>query len=84
MNAIPILPLSSLQWVGQGLVRPACVLALADGGLLTSDWRGGVCAVAPDGQQRLITATLPDGRPLRPNGIALTPDGRLSLAQLGE
>ena len=84
MNALPTVQLSSLRWRGQGLVRPECVLALANGSLLTSDWRGGVCEIAADGHQRLNTATLPDGRPLRPNGIAIAADGSLLLAQLGE
>lgn len=84
MNALPTVQLSDLRWRGQGLVRPECVLALADGSLLTSDWRGGVCEIAADGRQRLNTATLPDGRPLRPNGITIAADGSLLLAQLGD
>ena len=73
-----------LSWVGQGLVRPECVLATAHGDLFTADWRGGVAHVLPDGSQRLYTAVRPDGLPLKPNGIALLADGSFLLAQLGD
>jgi sugar lactone lactonase YvrE len=76
--------LDLLRWRGQGLVRPECVLALADGRLLTADWRGGICETRPDGTQRLRTAARADGLPLRPNGIALAADGGVLMAQLGE
>jgi hypothetical protein len=84
MDAFLPIPLRQLKWRSQGLVRPECVLALADGRLLTADWRGGICEIRPDGTQRLRTAARADGLPLRPNGIALAADGGVLMAQLGE
>ena len=82
-SVLPI-PLSALDFTGSGLARPECVLATRDGMLYTADWRGGVARVAPDGSHDLIAGTLPGGRPLRPNGIALRRDGSFLLADLGE
>lgn len=79
----PTIAPAALTFVGQGLVRPECVLATQDA-LYTADWRGGVARIGADGQQTLIAGALPDGRPLRPNGIALCADGSFLLADLGE
>ena len=76
-------PLEALGWVGQGLVRPECVLATACGSLYTADWRGGVAHTRPDGSSALYTGRLPNGGELRPNGIALLADGSFLLAHLG-
>ena len=38
----PVAALRDLQFLGQGLVRPECVLATAAGDLYSADWRGGV------------------------------------------
>ena len=76
--------LDSLQWKGRGLVRPECVLATRAGDLFSADWRGGVAQIRPDGSQTLYQGTLPGGRPLRPNGIALRRNGNFLLADLGE
>lgn len=76
-------PQPPLGWIGQGLVRPECVLATARGDLYTADWRGGVAHIRPDGTQALYTARLPDGGELRPNGIALLADGSFLVAHLG-
>jgi sugar lactone lactonase YvrE len=81
---LPRLSLDALRFIGSGLKRPECVLATARGGLYAADWRGGVAQVHPDGTHTLYTATLPGGRPLRPNGIALRRDGSFLLADLGE
>jgi sugar lactone lactonase YvrE len=78
------LSLSDVSLLGTGLSRPECVLATAKGDLFTADWRGGVAHLKPDGTQALYTGTtadLPEG--LRPNGIALEPDGSFLLANLG-
>jgi sugar lactone lactonase YvrE len=73
-----------VRFVGSGLVRPECVLATRRGDLFTADWRGGVAHISPDGNIRLYigaSADLPEG--LRPNGIALEPDGSFLFANLG-
>jgi sugar lactone lactonase YvrE len=80
----PLIALSDLRFRGSGLVRPECVLAVEDGSLYTADWRGGVAHVKPDGSHTLYAGSLPGGRPLRPNGIALRRDGSFLLADLGE
>jgi sugar lactone lactonase YvrE len=78
----PIAP-EALGWTGAGLRRPECVLATMAGDLYSADWRGGVARQRAHGTPVLYTAT--DGpRPLRPNGIALRPDGNFLLAELGE
>jgi sugar lactone lactonase YvrE len=74
---------ASVGWLGQGLVRPECVLATARGDLYSADWRGGVAHLRPDGTQQLYAASLPNGDELRPNGIALLADGSFLLAHLG-
>jgi sugar lactone lactonase YvrE len=78
------LSLSDVSLLGEGLSRPECVLATVKGDLYTADWRGGIAHLRPDGTQTLYTGTtadLPEG--LRPNGIALEPDGSFLLANLG-
>jgi sugar lactone lactonase YvrE len=80
--------LADLCFIGQGLVRPECVLATRAGALYTADWRGGVAMTCPDGRQQLFQAEpsgrIAEARPLRPNGIALCRDGSFLLADLGE
>ncbi len=75
--------LQALGHVGNGLVRPECVLATARGDLFSADWRGGVAHRLPDGTQQLYAGALPDGGELRPNGIALLADGSFLVAHLG-
>src|SRR5262245_53698376 len=72
-----------LTTVGRALHRPECVIGTRDGGVFVSDWRGGVTRVAPDGAQESWLAS-PDQMELRPNGIALEPDGSFLIAHLGD
>lgn len=77
--------LDTIEFIGSGLNRPECVLTTAAGMVYSCDWRGGVAAIRPDGSQTLWTGTtadLPEG--LRPNGIALEPDGSFLFANLGD
>jgi sugar lactone lactonase YvrE len=71
-------------WCGEGLVRPECVLATADGSLYTADWRSGVAHTYADGRQVLYRAAPVDGEIIKPNGIALCEDGSFLLAHLGD
>lgn len=82
-GGVPVTPLDSLRFIGNGLVRPECVLANAAGDLYTADWRGGVAHIRPDGSQALYAGPGPDGQPLKPNGIALLRDGSFLIAHLG-
>jgi sugar lactone lactonase YvrE len=77
------LSLDQLAFTGSGLNRPECVLCTARGDIYTADWRGGVAHVRPDGSQRMYVGRAPDGRELRPNGIALLADGSFLIADLG-
>ncbi len=83
VGAASPLTLDSLAFVGDGLVRPECVLATAAGHLYTADWRGGVAHLCADGSQQLYVGRGPDGLQLKPNGIALLRDGSFLLAHLG-
>lgn len=80
----PRVSLDDLRFTGTGLCRPECVLATARGDLYAADWRGGVAQIRPDGSHVLYASSLPGGRPLRPNGVALRRDGTFLLADLGE
>ncbi len=75
--------LSILTALGSGLTRPECVLTTRTGHIYTSDWRGGVAHIRPDGSQSLYGTEGIDGLSLQPNGIALNADGSFLLAQLG-
>lgn len=76
--------IDELTWIGEGLVRPECVLATSDGSLYTADWRSGVVRIHPNGTQTLYKAALVDGELIKPNGIALCNDGSFLLAHLGD
>jgi hypothetical protein len=57
-STVPIkefhLELSDLTYTGHDLVRPESVLAQPNGTLWTSDGRGGVTRINPDGSQQFI------------------------------
>ncbi len=78
--------LDDIGFVGEGLTRPECVLATADGSLYCGDWSGtgGVMRIAAAGGQTLFEAKTEAGFQLRPNGIAMMADGSFLLAHLGE
>ena len=83
MNAFT-LDLDTVDFVGEGLQRPECVLATRAGVLHMPDWRGGVVRIDADGQQRRIgCAATREEAVLLPNGIALLPDGSYLIANLG-
>ncbi len=69
--------------LGTGLVRPECALATRAGDIYTADWRGGVAHLHPDGRQSLYRGQGPDGLEIKPNGIALLPDGSFLVTHLG-
>ena len=78
------LDLDSVTFVGDGLLRPECVLATRAGVLHVPDWRGGVMRIDPDGRQTAIgcAARKEDARFL-PNGLVLLRDGSHLFANLG-
>jgi sugar lactone lactonase YvrE len=79
---IPALSLESIQPFGRGLHRPECVLAAPNGDGYVPDWRGGVAVIRRDGRVESWLAQKP-GIDLKPNGIALLPDGDFLIANLG-
>ncbi len=72
------LELSDLTFTGHDLVRPESVLAQPDGTLWTSDGRGGVTRIDPNGEQQFI-----GGLGGEPNGLAMTDDGSIIVANIG-
>ena len=73
-----------IQAIGRGLNRPECVLAHKSGLLFTSNCseNGGISVISPDGTStHLVRPTTQN--PLKPNGIALEPNGRFLVAHLG-
>jgi sugar lactone lactonase YvrE len=77
--------LNHIDWFGKDLSRPECVLTTVSGDMYTADWRGngGVAHTRPDGSSVLYQAQTIDGEAMRPNGIALLPDGSFLLTHLG-
>lgn len=75
--------LGALSFVGEGLVRPECVLATRDGSLWTADWRGGIVRTYPNGKQNGVFATNLDFD-FKPNGFAIKSDGSFLIAHLGD
>lgn len=86
---------SALQFIGQDLQRPECILAERDGTLWSADARGGVVKIAPDGGQEIITQSF--GRDFAgagddesrftqgtlPNGLAFGRDGEIYISNFG-
>src|SRR5450631_541792 len=84
-----------LQYVGNGLQRPECILAEPDGSLWAADARGGVVQLRPDGHQEIITQRHSDhfagvkseaSRYLTgtlPNGLAFAANGDILISNFG-
>jgi len=73
------LEFSDLTYTGHDLVRPESVIAQPNGTLWTSDGRGGVTRINPDGSQQFIGGL--EGN--EPNGLAIADDGSVIVANLG-
>ncbi|MGA2721182.1 MAG: SMP-30/gluconolactonase/LRE family protein [Bryobacteraceae bacterium] len=86
---------SSVQYIGDDLHRPECILAERDGTLWAADARGGVTRIQPDGTQAIVTQKRSghfDGagdeatRYLEgtlPNGLAFARNGDLLISNFG-
>jgi sugar lactone lactonase YvrE len=83
MSIEPRVPVAALETFGSGLSRPECVLATRSGDVFVPEWPGGITVVHPDGQTHTWRATS-RALDLRPNGIALAPDGAFLIANLGD
>ncbi|MCP4360917.1 MAG: SMP-30/gluconolactonase/LRE family protein [Chloroflexi bacterium] len=72
------LELSQLQFVHSGLARPESVLAEKDGTLWTSDNRGSVTRIDPDGAMQTVGSIGGET-----NGLAMDKDGNITIAHIG-
>jgi sugar lactone lactonase YvrE len=85
----------AVQYAGENLQRPECILAERDGTLWSADARGGVMQIRPDGSQTLI-AQKPDPHfdvtrdasksllsGTLPNGLAFARNGGFLIANFG-
>jgi len=86
---------AKLQYIGQDLQRPECILAERDGTLWSADARGGVMKILPDGTQKITIQGRSDyfsaagdeaTRYLTgtlPNGMAFARNGDFLIANFG-
>lgn len=86
---------ASLQYAGEGLQRPECILAEPDGSLWAADARGGVVHLQSNGQQRIVMQRQSshfasvDSEASRylegtlPNGLAFAANGDILIANFG-
>ncbi len=84
-----------IQYIGDELQRPECILAERNGSLWAADARGGVVRIQPDGKQQIITQKLSghfEGvtneatRYLEgtlPNGLAFARNGDILISNFG-
>jgi gluconolactonase len=86
---------SQIQYIGQDLQRPECILAEPDGTLWSADARGGVMKISPDGSQQIITQShqtdfskaADDAQRFTegtlPNGLAFAENGDILISNFG-
>lgn len=86
---------ADINYIGEGLQRPECILADRAGNLWAADARGGVVKVAPDGSQEIITQSFEEKFSVAgddetrftegtlPNGMAFGKDGEIYISNFG-
>lgn len=86
---------SKIQYIGNELQRPECILAEPDGSLWAADARGGVVHIHPDGEQQVISQKISEhfhgvrseaSRYLEgtlPNGLAFASNGDILISNFG-
>jgi gluconolactonase len=86
---------SQLQFIGEGLQRPECILAERNGTIWTADSRGGVVRLRHDGTQEIVTQKISgnfataDSEASRyltgtlPNGLAFAENGDILISNFG-
>ncbi len=84
-----------LEFIGEGLQRPECILAERDGTLWSADSRGGVVRLRHDGTQQIVTQRTSehfadaDSEATRyltgtlPNGLAFAATGDILISNFG-
>ena len=78
MSEQPLVPLTDVAWVGEGLKRPECVLTTVKGELFAGDHHAGIVEV---GKPKRTIVGAPPG--FLPNGVAMTRDREFLIANLG-
>jgi gluconolactonase len=86
---------ADIQYIGQDLQRPECILAEPDGTLWSADARGGVVKISADGRQEIITQTFDQSFKVAsndasrftegtlPNGLAFAENGDILISNFG-
>ena len=86
---------ADIQYIGQDLQRPECILAEPDGTLWSADARGGVVRISADGSQRIVTQTFEESFKIAaddarrftegtlPNGLAFAENGDILISNFG-
>ena len=78
MPETPLIPLSAVTWIGEGLKRPECVLTTAKGEVFVGDHHSGIAEI---GKPKRDIVGAPPG--FLPNGVAMLPDRNFLIANLG-
>ena len=78
MPETPLIPLSAITWVGDGLQRPECVLTTAKGEVFAGDHHSGIAEI---GRPKRDIVGAPPG--FLPNGVAMTRAREFLIANLG-
>lgn len=86
---------ADIQYIGNDLQRPECILAEPDGTLWSADARGGVVRISPDGSQKIITQAFGESfkeasdetsrftEGTLPNGLAFAENGDILISNFG-
>ena len=79
------IPCDQVTYLGQGLVRPECVLATRKGDIYASHGKGGITHIAPtDDAANYFANNTDKPADFLPNGFSLRPDGSFLVANLGQ
>jgi gluconolactonase len=86
---------ADIEYIGEGLQRPECILAERDGTLWSADARGGVARISPGGSQDIITQAFESDfeqaadeetrftEGTLPNGLAFAENGEILISNFG-
>lgn len=86
---------AEIQYIGEGLQRPECILAERDGTIWSADARGGVVRIGPDGGQEIVSQSFAQEfsgstddatrftQGTLPNGLAFGRDGEIYISNFG-
>ncbi|MFM9939870.1 MAG: SMP-30/gluconolactonase/LRE family protein [Hyphomicrobiaceae bacterium] len=78
MPETPLITLTAVTWIGEGLKRPECVLTTAKGEVFAGDHHSGIAEI---GKPKRDIVGAPPG--FLPNGVAMLADRQFLIANLG-